>query len=165
MSLIFSSICVIIFNFFIAVPNKVNINANISENINEEKLLENSLWKIEIPKINLNAQIADGTSSEILDEYVGHFENTPNLDGNVCLAAHNRGYDVNYFEKIKELEIGDKIIYTYENISRTYIVNIKTVIEEIDWKYLENTNENKITLITCVENEPQFRRCIQAVAE
>lgn len=37
-----------------------------------------------------------------------------------------------------------------------------TVIEETNWSYLENTVENKITLITCVENEPSYRRCIQA---
>ena len=26
-----------------------------------------------------------------------------------------------------------------------------------------NTKDNKLTLITCVENQPQYRRCIQAV--
>ena len=28
---------------------------------------------------------------------------------------------------------------------------------------LKNTDENKITLITCLENEPEYRRCIQAI--
>ena len=27
---------------------------------------------------------------------------------------------------------------------------------------LENTEENILTLITCVENEPNYRRCVQA---
>ena len=27
----------------------------------------------------------------------------------------------------------------------------------------ENTEENQITLITCVENQKEYRRCIQAV--
>ena len=36
----------------------------------------NTEWKIEIPKIELNANIAEGTSKEILDEFVGHFDNT-----------------------------------------------------------------------------------------
>ena len=29
-------------------------------------------------------------------------------------------------------------------------------------QYLENTEENRITLITCVENQKEYRRCIQA---
>lgn len=36
----------------------------------------NNNWSIEIPKINLKAQIAEGTNKEIMDEYVGHFEET-----------------------------------------------------------------------------------------
>ena len=35
------------------------------------------------------------------------------------------------------------------------------IIENTDWTYLEDTEENTITLITCVENEPKYRRCIQ----
>ena len=27
----------------------------------------------------------------------------------------------------------------------------------------KSSEENKITLITCVENEPKYRRCVQAV--
>ena len=40
-------------------------------------------------------------------DYVGHFENTEEWDGNVGLAAHNRGYPINYFANLKELKIGD----------------------------------------------------------
>ena len=47
------------------------------------------------------------------------------------------------------------VIHDYEN------KNI--IIKDTNWEYLENTEENQITLITCVENEPEFRRCIQAV--
>ena len=49
--------------------NSVLSNENIDENSLEE-------WKIEIPKINLVANISEGTSKELLDEFVGHFENT-----------------------------------------------------------------------------------------
>lgn len=85
--------------------------------------------------------------------------------GNVGLAAHNRGYRVNYFENIKDLKIGDKIIYKIKNGTRTYKVDNIQIIEDNDWSYLENTKENKITLITCVENEPSYRRCIQGIEE
>lgn len=120
-------------------------------------------WKIEIPKINLNANIVEGTSQEILNEYVGHFSETSCYDGNVGLAAHNRGYKVNYFEKLKELEIGDEIIYKYNGKIKKYLVEVKEIIKETDWSYLETTENNRITLITCVEDLPEYRRCIQGV--
>ena len=107
--------------------------------------------------------IAEGTDKEILDYFVGHFEESPKQLGNVCLAAHNRGYNVNYFADIKNLNIGDEIYYTFNNITKKYEVVLKTIIEETDWSNLKNTKENKITLITCVENEPEFRRCVQAI--
>ena len=70
-------------------------------------------WYLEIPKIKLKAKIQDGTDSDILNRYIGHFEETPKENGNIGLAAHNRGYKVNYFENIKELNKGDKIFYYY----------------------------------------------------
>ena len=126
-------------------------------NINEE------IWQIEIPKINLIAPIEEGTSQEVMLEYVGHFENTKMLEGNVGFAAHNRGYPINYFAKIKELEIGDEIIYKTKYVTKKYKVSLSTVIQDTDWSYLQETKENKITLITCVENQPSKRRCIQGV--
>lgn len=125
--------------------------------------IDKSIWKIEIPKIDLLANIAEGVSKEILDEYVGHFVDTSKGDGNIGLAAHNRGYKVNYFGNIKNLEIGDEIIYTYNGIEKVYVVNLKTIIKDTNWKILENTEDNRITLITCVENKPDLRRCIQGI--
>ena len=83
--------------------------------------------------------------------------------GNIALAAHNRGYKVNYFQNLKKLEIGDEIYYSYKNMKRKYIVNSKAIIRDTDLQVLENTKENILTLITCLENEPQYRRCIQAL--
>ena len=40
---------------------------------------------------------------------------------------------------------------------------LATIIKDTDWSYLQETKENKLTLITCVENEPKYRRCIQAI--
>ena len=65
-------------------------------------------WYLEIPKINLQAEIREGT-----DESIAHFTETVRENGNIGLAGHNRGYEVNYFERIKELEKGDKIFYAY----------------------------------------------------
>lgn len=60
--------------------NKGKVTSNKTKNI----------WQVEIPKINLVATIEEGTSEEIMNKYVGHFEITEKWNGNVGLAAHNR---------------------------------------------------------------------------
>ena len=133
------------------------------QEITQEKIIESPGWKIEIPAISLVANISEGTDEETLNQFVGHFELTPTKEGNVCLAAHNRGYKVNYFKNLKSLNEGAEIIYTNGEFAKTYIVNMNIKISETDWSYLENSNQNKITLITCIENEPEYRRCVQAI--
>ena len=139
-------------------------NKNISENKGKKvKQNKNTEWKIEIKTISLSAQISEGTTDKVMNKYVGHFENTSKKEGNIGLAAHNRGYPVNYFQNLKKLKKGDEIKYTYGKFKKTYVVEKIEIIKDTDWEYLENTKENKITLITCVENEPNYRRCIQGI--
>lgn len=128
-------------------------------------LLENKYnkWRIEIPKIGLNAHIEEGTSPNILLRAVGHFTETDKWNGNVCLAAHNRGHMCNFFENIKQLKTGDEIIYYTSNGKKVYKVQINLVILETNLNYIEQTKDNRITLITCEENRGKYRRCIQAV--
>lgn len=179
--MIFIAICILetvnlAYGNFTVENNSVEGNYVETEEIKEEKLdeeiekclaseneLENKNWKLEIPAINLNAPIAQGTSQEIMYKYVGHFENTVFWNGNIGLAAHNRGFPINYFEKVKDLKAGDEIIYKTPYGDKTYEINLSTVIEETDWSYLEQTNDNRITLITCVRNKPNKRLCIQAI--
>ena len=132
------------------------------EEKNRNERIEKAQWKITIPKISLKAEISEGTSKEIMDKFVGHFEETTKTSGNVGLAAHNRGYAVNYFANIKQLVEGDKIIYKYYEFEETYIVTENKIIKDTDWEPLEDTEKDKITLITCVENEPEYRRCVKA---
>ena len=134
----------------------------IEDVVAEEELYPKE-WYLKIPTIDLVAPIRQGTTTQILNQSIGHFEESPLLNGNVCLAAHNRGYEVNFFEKIKNLLLKDIIIYQYGDIEKTYAVSNITIIKETDWSYVEeNINQNKITLITCVENKPEYRLCVQA---
>lgn len=143
------------------------IQENEAENIEDNEVIMNqykaNTWRILISKINLDAPIIEGTSKEVLRRGVGHFSTTSKWNGNVVLAAHNRGYKYNFFKEIKELEEGDIIVYQTENKSRNYRVTENKIIEETDFSCLENTNENILTLITCLEDMPEYRTCIQAV--
>ena len=167
-----------IINFEIPSKNIVIENSNITnkEEPKEEKNIEETEiekqekteeipyeWGISIPTINLKAQISEGTTKEVMDKYVGHFVDTGVIKGNICLGAHNRGYPVNYFENIKSLNKNDLIFYKKEDKTYCFKVETVTVIKDTDWTYLEETEDNRITLITCVENEPDYRRCVQAI--
>ena len=138
------------------------------ENFYSEQETQNKMeqqWYLEIPSISLRANIGEGTSKEIMDELVGHFEETPKWIGNICLAAHNRGYPKNYFSKIKDLKEGDIIKYSYKSFDREYKVQKNFIVQDNDLSCLENTEENRLTLITCVENEPNYRRCVTAIEQ
>jgi len=139
---------------------------NVEEKTEKEEVIENQYktnqWRIFISKINLDAPILEGTSKEVLRRGVGHFTSTSKWNGNIVLAAHNRGYKYNFFQEIKRLEIGDFIEYQTEQGKRTYQVYEKEKIKETNLSILENTKENKLTLITCVENLPEYRLCVQA---
>jgi len=86
---------------------------------------------------------------------------TGTWEGNIGLAAHNRGGRYNFFEEIKQLIKGDIIIYQKGEEQKQYIVDTVTIILEHDWSYLQNTSDNRITLITCVVNQPNYRLCVQ----
>jgi len=118
---------------------------------------------LEIPKIELMAPITEGINYENMKTSICHFEESALQDGNVALAAHNRGYSYNFFERLKELDVGDSIAYTVNGKTSMYQVKANMIISQDDWSYVKNTKEDKITLITCVENEPSYRRCVQAI--
>ena len=146
------------------IDNIINQNESVVNSQYVQKRVEkNELWQIEIPAISLVANIEEGTDKDILNQYVGHFIATQKENGNVGLAAHNRGYEVNYFQDLKLLKKGDEIKYKYNEFEKVYEVEKCRIIKDTDWEYLENTEDNRLTLITCVENQPEYRRCIQAV--
>lgn len=133
--------------------------------ITEEKsdIYNSNKWRIKIPSLKVDAPIVEGTTQESMKKTVGHFEISSKWNGNVALAAHNRGYSSNFFQEIHKLKKGDEIIYCTENGEKNYKVVLNTVIKETDWSYIKQTMDNRITLITCEENKREYRRCIQGV--
>ena len=169
-TIIFILIQIFMFQYANGIDMKVDISQEIMQKNGIDFTVQNSemkedikKWEIEIPAIQLKAEIAEGTDKETLNQKVGHFEETQKEMGNIGLAGHNRGYNVNYFENLKKLKEGDEIKYRHNDYENTYEVIKNDIIEDTDWSRLENTEENMITLITCVENEPNYRRCIQAI--
>lgn len=135
---------------------------NVTYNNEEDIWQEDVLGILSIDKIGLVATVKEGSNNTILKDYIGHIEETDTYDGNIGLAAHNRGNKYSYFARINELEEGDIITYKTKFHTRQYKVDNIQVIFETDWKLLESTEENKITMITCIANKRNQRLCVQA---
>ena len=118
-----------------------------------------SLGTLEIPAIGLSAKIFEGTDTATLKRGIGHFEESSIWDGNVGLAAHNRGSN-SYFGKIHTLELGDRITLTTKLGTRTYEVTSVSKVSETDRGALAASQSNVITLYTCVQDESDFRWCV-----
>ena len=93
---------------------------------------------------------------------VGHFEETSIWNGNIALAAHNRGTN-DYFGEIHTLDIGDRITLATKLGTRTYKVVSVEKISETDRSELSPSAENRLTLYTCVRDQRTYRWCVQAV--
>lgn len=143
-------------------------NKTIEEQVQETLSLdaedENIIGYITIKDLGIEkAPIADGTDNKTIGKYVGHFENSSYLEGNVCLCSHNRGSKAAFFENLKNSKNGMKIEYITKYEIKNYEITEIKKIEETDLTVLEPTEENRITLITCVENQRNLRLCIIGV--
>lgn len=129
----------------------------------ELKNIENEdiIGYLSIEKIDLRAKVKSGSDKETLKNYIGII-GTNIYDGNVCFAAHNRGYENSFFARINELELNDQIVYETNFFKRVYKVTDIKVIKDTDLSVLDNCQNNKLTLITCVKNRSTQRLCVQA---
>jgi sortase family protein len=106
-------------------------------------------------------KIYEGTTPETLNMGIGHFEESPIINGNIALAGHNRGYISNPFEKLKNIKKGSKVIYKAMNKLYNYEIIEKEKIEEDDFSKIDRKG-SFLTLITCIENEKKYRLCVTA---
>lgn len=122
---------------------------------------DDSIGTLTIPDILLdNAPIKESVELSTLSEAIGHFTNTSLYSGNVGLASHNGGGKGDYFRNLNKIKKGSEIYYQTDFGVRRYIVNTIEIIDETDWSYLQESTENKITLITCVKGQKEKRLCV-----
>jgi len=136
---------------------------NIEQTKQKEIVYDDTIGTLTIPDILLdNAPIKEGTELSTLSSAIGHFTNTSLYSGNVGLASHNGGGNGEYFKNLNKVKKGSEIYYQTNYGTRRYIVKVIKIIDETDWSYLENTEDNRLTLITCVKGQSTKRLCVQA---
>ena len=144
-----------------SVQNGISVAASYTAVTSDLYYSAGHLGTLKIPALDLTVKIYQGTDSAALKKGSGHFEATSIWDGNVALAAHNRGV-ANHFGKIHTLDLGDTVKLTTKLGTRTYEVVSVSKISVSDTSVLNTSSENIITLITCVKNEPDYRWCVVA---
>ncbi len=123
---------------------------------------DGSIGTIKIPSLDINMKVWESETNTSMSKGLGHYSSTSGWDGNVGVCGHNRGAKY-VIGSIKDLEIGDTIKYTTVYGTRTYAVTVVATIFSTDWSHLEATTDNRITLTTCLANQPDYRICVQAV--
>lgn len=147
-----------IINQYHTVNNENTLGVPIESEENKEEPL-NAIATLEIPSIGFKDIVIEGTTQEALAQGIGLFEHSNILQGNVCLAGHNTS---RFFANLKDVQEGDIIKYSSCLGNKEYTITTIKQIEETDWSMLEETEDNRLTIITCVKNQPTQRLCVQA---
>lgn len=106
-----------------------------------------SLTRLLIPKINLEAIVVEGTDHRQLIAGPGHLTETatPGDAGNAVITAHRD----TFFRHIYELEKGDEINVQRDGRVYRYEVTGKKVVQPTDLSVIRPTPDAQLTLITC----------------
>ena len=123
---------------------------------------DGSIGILKIPSLNINMKVWEGETSVSMVKGLGHYSSTSGWDGTIGICGHNRGAKYN-IGSIRNLEVGDTITYSTVYGTRTYAVVLVKTISDSDWSYLQATADNRITITTCLANQPSKRVCVQAV--
>lgn len=123
---------------------------------------DGSIGTLKIPSLNINMKVWEGETRASMAKGLGHYSSTSGWDGNIGVCGHNRGAKYN-IGRIRNLEIGDTITYSTVYGTRTYAVILVRTISDSDWSYLQATADNRITITTCLADQPSKRVCVQAV--
>ncbi len=120
---------------------------------------DGTIGTLYIEDLSKTLKVYEGETLANLNLAAAHFETTSSWNGNVGLAGHND----DEFKNIWNLDDGAIIKYTTKYGVREYAVVDVKKIAVTDFSDLEYTADNRLTLITCVQNSPDERYCVIAI--
>lgn len=133
----------------------------------EENLFKKNVVAIvNIPKVDIRYPVVKGTDAGTLKKSLGYFEETamPGQKGNFAVAGHRNSSYAKYFNRLDEVQVGDEIIVETKEKTYTYVVDKTFKIHETETNVLDQTEDRRITLITCTNGyKPKYRIVVQGV--
>lgn len=112
---------------------------------------------VEIADLNIKAPILEGTDNDTLSKAAGHFFGTGDFGkGNYSIAGHSSTLYKEYFNKLKDVELG-MTITLYDKDKKTYLYTVTKnfIVEPNETWVLDDFGDNRITLITCTDDGTQ----------
>jgi sortase A len=105
------------------------------------------LGMLDVPRLHLTTPVVEGDDPGLLKRAVGHLPDTPLpwQRGNSALAGHRDGL----FRPLKDIEVGDRIVFRTSREILHYRVTATTIVEPDDVSVLEAKPGAELTLITC----------------
>jgi len=116
------------------------------------------LGTLHVERLNRTVRVYAGATMEAMDFGAGHFSFTGLNRGNTGLVGHNRGRTNGFFSFVRHLREGDIITLDANGVMRSYALTMLYTIDETDFSPLMEFNDNRLTLITCVEYVSHKRR-------
>lgn len=147
-------------NFYLDRINHYNVIDNIF--INKNSFNDYYLGYIYIERVNIKRLIVKGINEKNLDDkYVAMDSSSISLDSkkNIILAGHSID---NVFKNLHNLKINDEIKIITKNKEQIYSVSEILIVNDNDTKYMDQTDINILTLITCM-NDSKKRLIIKAL--
>ena len=148
-----------VINEYLTSTNETTFGVPVISEQDENKTL-NAIATLEIPSIKFKDIVISGTTEDSLAQGIGLFEHSNILEGNVCLAGHNSS---RFFANLKNVKQGDIIKYSSCLGNKEYKITTIKQIEETDWSMLDDTIDNRITIITCIKGQSNLRLCVQGI--
>lgn len=106
-----------------------------------------ALGRIAIPRLDLSAVVAEGTTSTVLRRAVGRLASSarPGELGNIVLAGHRD----TFFRPLEEIEHGDEIVLETPSGRDVYRVEWTAVVEPSEVGLVADSGYPALTLVTC----------------
>lgn len=142
--------------------NLIEVPYQPAVTVNDLKQSDGSIGRVTIARVGLNCKVFEGATDDSMSKGAGHYSSSGLYTGNIALFGHNRGSHP-YFGALRNVKIGDIVEYKTSIGTKTYKVVFTGSISYTDYSYLNEMGDNRITLITCIANQPSLRLCVQAV--
>ena len=113
-------------------------------------LPKDAVAHIEIPAIDVDAYVLEGTDAQTLNQGPGHYPDTPlpGESGNAAIAGHRTMYG-HVFHDLDGLAEGDRIITGTADAVTTYEVIEILVVDDSQTEVVAPTEDDRLTLTTC----------------
>jgi sortase A len=102
---------------------------------------------LDIPSLQLQVPVLEGTDDVTLDRGVGHIRGTASLgeSGNIGVAGHRDGF----FRVLKDIHLGDAIDLHSQSGTSHYLVDEIQIVPPSDISVLAARAKPSLTLVTC----------------